>query len=66
MAIVAVAISYTTGVFPGLGQAKEIGLVPSKGFVAPAGATLGLYAVQAIPTRFSSARASVSGHSAAK
>ena len=42
MAIDAVAISNTTGVLPGLGQAKDIGLVPNKGFIAPAGATAGL------------------------
>ena len=40
--MVDVAISYTTGVLFFLGQANEIGLVPNKGFLAPAGATLGL------------------------
>ena len=36
IAIEAVAISYTTGVLPGRGQAKEMGLVPNNDFVAPA------------------------------
>jgi len=35
-------MSYTTGVFPGLGQANEIGFVPNNGLIAPAGATAGL------------------------
>jgi hypothetical protein len=48
------------------GQANEIGFVPNKGFFAPAGATLGLYAVHAIPIKFFSANASVSCHKAAK
>jgi hypothetical protein len=46
-AIVAVAISKTTGSLFLLGQAIEIGLVPKKASLAPAGATDGLKAVQA-------------------
>ena len=64
--MLAVAISYTTGVLFFLGHAKEIGFVPNKGLVAPAGATLGIYAVQAIPINSFSAKASVSCHKAAK
>ena len=43
-----------------------MGLVPKKGSFAPAGATDGLNAVQAKPTKLFFARNSVSGHNAAK
>jgi hypothetical protein len=42
IAIDAVAISYTTGVDPGRGHAKEIGFVPNRAVVDPAGATAGI------------------------
>jgi len=41
-AIAAVAMSMTIGVFPGRGQANEIGLVPKMGFRPPCGATNGM------------------------
>ena len=62
----AVAISNTTGSLFFLGHAIEIGFVPKKASFPPAGATEGLKAVQAKPTRLCPAKYSVSGQSAAK
>ena len=51
---------------PSRGHANDIGLVPQSGFVPPAGATYNIAATNAKPTSPRSARASVSGHRAAK
>ena len=59
------AWSKTSGGAPSRGNPKAIGLVPKKGRVPPAGATIGAAAVKAMPTSPSSVSISISGQSAA-
>jgi hypothetical protein len=61
-----VAISKTIGFLPGRGHAKDIGLVPNKAVVPPAGATAGVYETDVSPTNPFSLIVSTSGQRAAK